>query len=184
MTDGEAPASPSVVESPTGTNGTGRVASLYADLAVELRRFVLGVTRDPDLADDVMQATFVKSLEHGHDVRPETARGWFFRVALHEALASRRRAASRDRGNRRLSQFTNRPDDSPDAPLIRGETVLAVREALRSLPEGQRKVILARVYEGKTFAQIAGDDELPLGTVLTRMRRGLEKLRKTMRPGG
>ena len=45
-------------------------------------------------------------------------------------------------------------------------------------------MVLARVYEDKTFAEIAAEAGLPLGTVLTRMRRGLEKLRKTMRPGG
>ena len=44
-------------------------------------------------------------------------------------------------------------------------------------------MVLARVYEEKTFAQIAGESGLPLGTVLTRMRRALEKLRRTMRPG-
>ena len=44
-------------------------------------------------------------------------------------------------------------------------------------------MVLARVYEEKTFAEIAGETGLPLGTVLTRMRRALEKMRRTMRPG-
>ncbi len=163
--------------------GRVAVASIYAGIADELRRFVLGVVRDPELADDVLQATFVKAVEHGHEVRVETARGWLFRVAFHEALAARRRQASRDRGHRRLAGLRPRLDAPPDAPLIRSETVEAVRKALGELPEEQRKVVLARIYDDKTFAEIAGEFHLPLGTVLTRMRRALEKLRRTMSPG-
>ena len=184
MTDGEALARPLAVDGPTTAEGPCPIASLFTDLAAELRRFVLGVVRDPDLADDVMQATFLKALEHGHEVRVETSRGWLFRVAFHEALASRRRASARDEGNRRLARLRPRPDARLDDPLIRVETVALVREALGKLSEEQRRVVLARVYEDKTFAEIASEAGLPIGTVLTRMRRALEKLRKTMRPGG
>ena len=184
MTDGEALARPLPVEGVAAAEGAVPMASLYADLADELRRFIIGVVRDPGLADDVMQATFVKAVEHGHEARVETSRGWLFRVAFHEALASRRRQAARDKGHRRLADFRARRDAGPDEPLIRGEAVEAVREALRQLSEEQRRVVLARVYEEKTFAEIAGEFGLPLGTVLTRMRRALEKMRRTMRPGG
>jgi RNA polymerase sigma-70 factor (ECF subfamily) len=184
MTDGEALAGPLPVGSITAADGAGAIASLYADLADELRRFVLGVVRDPVLADDVMQATFVKAVEHGHEARVETSRGWLFRVAFHEALASRRRTATRDKGHRRLAGFRIHRDAGPDEPLIRNETVEAVREALKQLPQDQRRVVLARIYEEKTFAEIAGEFGLPLGTVLTRMRRAMEKMRRTLRPGG
>jgi RNA polymerase sigma-70 factor (ECF subfamily) len=156
-----------------------------AELAGELRRFVLGVVRDPELADDVIQATYVKVLERGHEARPESARGWLFRVAFHEALAAKRRMATRDRNYRRFAGLgSDRDPNSPDAPLIRAEVVEAVREALDRLPEEQRRVVLARIYEEKTFAEIAGESNLPLGTVLTRMRRALEKMRRTLKPGG
>ncbi len=127
MAEGESPARSLAFEGPA-TVGPIQIASLYAALAPELRRFVLGVVRDPDLADDVMQATFVKAVERGHEARPETYRGWLFRVAFHEALASRRRASARETGQRRLADFRARPDDPPDAPLIRAEAVAAVRE--------------------------------------------------------
>jgi RNA polymerase sigma factor (sigma-70 family) len=187
MTDGEAPARLLAIDGPARAGGPGPIpiAATFADLAAELRRFVLGVVRDPDLADDVMQATFLKALEHGHEARVETSRGWLFRVAFHEALASRRRSIARDEGTRRLARLRPRPGiDAPDDPLIRSEAVALVREALGKLPEEQRRVVLARVYEDKTFAEIAGESGLPIGTVLTRMRRALEKMRKTLRPPG
>jgi RNA polymerase sigma factor (sigma-70 family) len=182
MTDGEATASPGPVDGSTGAVPPG-VAALYAELAVELHRLVLGVVRDPELAEDVMQATFVKAAEQGHQARAETARGWLFRVALHEALAAKRRQASRDRGDRRLAGLRPAPPAGPDAGLIRSEAVQAVRQALGGLSEDQLRVVRARVFEEKTFAEIASETGLPLGTVLTRMRRALEKMRRTLRSG-
>ena len=44
-------------------------------------------------------------------------------------------------------------------------------------------MVWARMYEDKTFAQIAGEQGVPLGTVLTRMRLALEKLRGLLRAG-
>jgi len=159
------------------------VVSLYETHGEELRRFVLGVVRDPDLTGDVMQATFSKALELGHTARPETLKGWLFRVAFHEALASRRRRLSGDRARRRLADLgcAGAQADHPDDGLIRGETVDAVRRALGALPDPQRRVVLARVYDDKTFAQIARESGLPLGTVLTRMRLALNKLRDALR---
>jgi RNA polymerase sigma factor (sigma-70 family) len=163
-----------------------RVVSLYESHGEELRRFVLGVVRDPDLTGDVMQATFSKALELGHTARPETLKGWLFRVAFHEALAARRRRLSGDRARRRLADLWRVGSggdraDHPDDGLIRGETIDAVRRALGALPDPQRRVVLARVYDDKTFAQIARESGLPLGTVLTRMRLALNKLRDALR---
>ncbi len=183
MADGEALARTCPADEPTVADGPAPLVATDPALAAELRRFVLGVTRDPDLADDVMQATYVKALERGHEARPETARGWLFRVAFHEALAARRRAEARDRGHRKLSDLGLRDQPAPEEPLIRRESAAAVREALGALPEAQRLVVLARIYQDKTFAQIARESGLPLGTVLTRMRRALHALRKTLTPG-
>ncbi len=183
MADGEAVAN--AVE-PSGGPAQAEASWLtlaYADFAPELRRFVVGVTRDPELADDVMQATFLKVVERGHEARPETAKGWLFRVATHEALGLKRRQASRDKAHRNLAGIFAPNGPSPDASLIRSETVEAVREALADLPENQRAVVLARIYEDRTFAEIAARSGLPLGTVLTRMRRALRKLEQIIDPG-
>ncbi len=159
------------------------VAALYQEHAAELRRFVLGVTRDPELAGDVLQAAFAKAVELGHTARAETFKGWLFKVAFHEALTARRRREVRDRGHRRLAALGLAAAEGPDERLIRGETVEKVRRALDRLPPDQRRVVRARIYEDKTFAEIAEEDGLPLGTVLTRMRLALEKLRRTLRSG-
>lgn len=174
-------AAPALV--PTETEVRARVIALYETHGEELRRFVLGVVRDIDLTGDVMQATFSKGLELGQTARPETLKGWLFRVAFREALVARRQRLSGDRARRRLAGL-GRGDARADHPgdgLIRGETIDAVRRALGDLPDAQRRVVLARVYDDKTFAQIARETGLPLGTVLTRMRLALNRLRDALR---
>ena len=52
-----------------------RVAALFAEYGAELRRFVLGVVRDPELAGDVLQVTFARAVERGHTARAETIKG-------------------------------------------------------------------------------------------------------------
>jgi RNA polymerase sigma-70 factor (ECF subfamily) len=56
-----------------------------------------------------------------------------------------------------------------------------VRQALGQLSEAQQLVLRLRIYEEMTFAEIAAQTGKPLGTVLTHMRRGLEKLRQKLK---
>jgi RNA polymerase sigma-70 factor (ECF subfamily) len=159
------------------------VAVLFARYGAELRRFVLGVVRDPELTGDVLQATFARAIERGHTARTETIKGWLFQVAFREALTARRRLRTREEACRRLAALGFVRGERPEDGLIRKETVAAVRRALGELPAEQSKVVWARMYEDKTFAQIAEESGLPLGTVLTRMRLALEKLRRTLNMG-
>lgn len=159
----------------------------FADFAVELRAFLLGVLRNDDLAGEALQATLVKALERGHEARLETRRGWLFRVALNEALVLKRRAKVQEKSFRELAQNDARRhesaggsvtrNESPEGFVLRAEAIEQVRLALDDLPTEQRRVVRMRIYEHKTFAVIASELKLPLGTVLTRMRLATEKLR-------
>ena len=55
-----------------------------------------------------------------------------------------------------------------------------VRRAIDELPAAQREVLHLRIYDEKTFAQIAAELNIPLGTALARMRAALAKLRKRL----
>jgi len=172
-----------ILKPPNRTVDATRLVALYESHGPELRRFVLGVTRDPELTDDVLQTTYAKAIELGHTARAETFKGWLFRVAFHEALAARRKGETREQGTRRLARLSRQTVEQPDERLIRDETVDSVRQALGDLPAEQRQVVWARMYEEKTFAEIAQEFRLPLGTVLTRMRLALDKLRRSVRLG-
>jgi RNA polymerase sigma-70 factor, ECF subfamily len=156
------------------------VAALYLEHGEELRRFLLGILRDPALTADVLQATFVKMAQRGHETRNDSRKAWLFRVAYHEAMAVRRREGVGDKILRRVAWNTKSTTDAADEPLLRWETVQNVREALETLPPEQRQVVRMRIYEEKTFATIASELDIPLGTALGRMRTALIKLKSRL----
>jgi RNA polymerase sigma-70 factor (ECF subfamily) len=156
------------------------VAALYVEHGEELRRFLLGILKDAQLTADVLQATFVKMAQRGHETKEESRKAWLFRVAYHEAMAWRRREGVGERVLRRAAWHTNGSAGPADEPLLRLEAVELVREALESLPPEQRQVVRMRIYEEKTFATIAQELNIPLGTALGRMRSALTKLRATL----
>ena len=156
------------------------VAALFVEHADELRRFVQGILRRADLAQDVLQATFVKAIEQGHTARSETRKGWLFRVAYHEAITLRRRQAVQVKAQGELASRGLRDVLGPADQLTHRETLARVREALQRLPAEQRQVVQLRMYDEKKFVTIAEELGLPLGTVLTRMQLALRKLRKIL----
>jgi len=156
------------------------IERLHAEHDDALRRFVWAVLRDHHLVDDVLQATFTKAVEQVHVVQPAAIKAWLFRVAYHEALAIRRRQAVQTKGNEQAAYRDDREPELPEALLGRRESVEAVRLALEQLPIEQREIVRLRIYEQEKFTTIAERLDLPLGTVLTRMRLALGKLRKAL----
>lgn len=156
------------------------VAALYVEHAEPLRRFLLGLLGDSQLAGDVLQAAFTKMVERGHETRAESRKSWLFRVAYHEAMAVRRRQNVGDKVVKRLAWSKDTTFHPADEPLLRLESVEAVRAALDELPAEQRDVVRMRIYEEKTFAAIAEELDIPLGTALGRMRTALGKLKRIL----
>ncbi|MBT6155411.1 MAG: RNA polymerase sigma factor [Planctomycetaceae bacterium] len=152
------------------------VAALYVKHADELRAFLTGVLRDGELAGETLQATFAKAVEQGHTARQDTLKGWLFRVAYNEAMGIRRRQQTQKRAYQKLAWNHDSSSHSPEDAVVRWEQVESVRAALKILPTEQQQVVCMRIYDEKTFQVIADELNLPLGTVLTRMRLALKKL--------
>src|SRR5256885_8111453 len=127
------------------------VAALYVEHGEELRRFLLGILRDAQLTSDVLQATFVKMVQRGHETREASRKAWLFRVAYHEAMAYRRREGVGSKVLRRIAAdvpaWHAAGSGGSDEPLLRLESVHAVRDALKDLPAEQRQIVRMRIYE-------------------------------------
>lgn len=156
------------------------IGELYREFAGGLRAFLIGLLRNRDLAEEALQATFEKAVRFGHGVQPASVRSWLFQVAYREAMAVRRRQGVESRAIQKLSILTEAVADDPGQHIARGETVRRVQKALEDLPADQRHVVCRKIYHDQTFAEIAAEAGLPLGTVLTRMRLALNKLRKAL----
>ena len=156
------------------------VSELYRLHADGLTHFLIGLLRDTQLAHDVVQSTFAKFVERGHETRPKARKAWLYRVAYHEAMAIRRRQAAGKRAVEKTSWIAAENHEAADLPVIREEEQELVRDALEQLSPDQRDVVRKRIYEGKRFAEIAEELNIPLGTALTRMRSAMAKLKKLL----
>jgi RNA polymerase sigma-70 factor (ECF subfamily) len=95
-----------------------------------------------------------------------------------------RRASDFDGSRERTAQESARdvPDSISDAAddAVKSEQGEIVRAALRELPEEQRRTLLLAYFEGLTQSEIAERLKTPLGTIKTRMRSGMTKLRESL----
>jgi RNA polymerase sigma factor (sigma-70 family) len=130
-------------------------------------------------ARDALQETFVKCWRHRQSlVEIENLKAWIFRVALNtgrdlRASAWRRRRQSLvDEGT--MVAATQR---SPASDAEQAEELGRVRAALRDLRPEEQEVFLLRQNGALTYEAIAEVIGIPLGTVKTRMRLAIEKLR-------
>jgi RNA polymerase sigma-70 factor (ECF subfamily) len=135
----------------------------------------LGILKDVALAEDALQATFVKALEKQPVGEADNWRAWLYKVALNQALAIRRKRGAEVRAMQSLGWLRRSATGDPD-PAER-ERIERLQKALVDLPAEQQAVVRERLASGKTFATIAEEQQLPLGTVLTRMRAAMTALR-------
>ena len=156
-------------------------APFYDRFAPMVYPMVLRIVREPADAADVLQETFWEAWEAAgtYDPNRGSPEAWI-------VMRARSRAIDRVRSMRRRSEtFVGPLDESvtataqepkPDAAVDRG----TVRGALDRLPEAQREVIELAYYGGLTQTEIAERLKQPLGTVKTRIRLGLERLRDVL----
>jgi RNA polymerase sigma factor (sigma-70 family) len=151
---------------------------------------VLGVCRgvlgDPHAADDAFQATFLALARKADSIgRGEAVPGWLYRVAYRTALHLRERRA-RQSARERPGQFPRLADPAPppdEAAALRELRPLLQQEVER-LPDKYRAVVVLCCLEGRTNEEAAGQLGCPKGTVLSRLARARERLRRRLSARG
>jgi RNA polymerase sigma-70 factor (ECF subfamily) len=133
-----------------------------------LRRYARALTRDADLADDLVQDTLVRALRseklfHGGDLR-----SWLYTI-LTNLNRNRRRALAR---RPVLTQLT----DTEDAGGTEAEG-RDIAQALATLVDDQRAVLLLVVLEGLSYREVADVQGVPIGTVMSRLARARAHVR-------
>jgi RNA polymerase sigma-70 factor, ECF subfamily len=152
-------------------------------LVIEASRRIL---RDPVEAQDVAQDAFVLAFQALATFRGDGPFGaWVRRIAVRAAMA---RLASRpdlvwldgDEGQSQAS--TLRSHDDPAGYALETEYRTTVIEAIRQLPTPQRAVVMLRFYGDLTLEEIAIATGHPIGTVKSRLSRGVAGLRDQVAP--
>jgi RNA polymerase sigma-70 factor, ECF subfamily len=131
-------------------------------------------------AEDLVQDAFLKLWRGASSYRPErgNVRSWLLAIVHNQAIDQIRSSASRRRTQEKVEASAPRFQPSEAfAESWRNARRDQVREALRSLPEEQLRVLELSYFGGFKHAEIAELLGIPLGTVKGRMRLGLQKLR-------
>lgn len=181
------------------------VADLHREHAAQMRRLAWAMLRDWSLADDAVQDAFLLLAMRCHDVPVEQRVGWLVRTVQFSALNLRRtrlrqqrleKARGADQSDQRLinppsysvSQSVREETDGyavdpgppPGRDIERVEELERMHAALLLLSAEQQWVVRQRLLEDKSFREIAEGLAVPLGTVLSRMRLAMEKLRNKL----
>jgi RNA polymerase sigma-70 factor (ECF subfamily) len=164
----------------------GAAAVLYDRHARPLYSLILRILGDETEAEDVLQEVFVQAFRQAgrYDASRGVVAAWLLMMARSRAIDRLRARRSRVEGRTGEVQVLNDvPDAQPDvaSALLDEERTRLVREALAELPLLQRMAIELAYYEGLSHTEIAERLEQPLGTVKTRIRLGLLKLRDVLK---
>jgi RNA polymerase sigma-70 factor, ECF subfamily len=141
-------------------------------------------------AEEVVIETFAQAWREApkFDAARGSAAGWLTMIARSRALDLVRARSRRDRITAAAADQSGgapgmgdwRPD--PSHSVDHAERQAQVQRALQSLPPPQRQAIELVFFEGLSQAEIAERLQEPLGTVKTRVRLGMQKLRESLRP--
>ena len=139
-----------------------------------LRRYARALTGDSSAADDLVQDALERALVKQALWREGTdLRAWLFTV-MHNVFVNQVRSAV---ANRTVPM----DDMTSELPQSQGTDRLEIRDldaALRALPEEQRAVVLLVGLEQMTYDEAAKVLDVPIGTVMSRLSRGRERLRR------
>ena len=148
----------------------------------------LRLTGNPADAEDMVQETYLRAYRGFGRFQPGTnLAAWLYRIlrnAFIDGYRKRRREPQTvpDDWCRNLNGALRNVEASAEATVFAAIPDERLHEALSSLPERYRQVVLLLDVEGFTHAEIAGIVGIPLGTVMSRLHRGRKALRERMQP--
>jgi RNA polymerase sigma-70 factor, ECF subfamily len=147
----------------------------HLDAAFNYARWL---TRNDTDAQDVVQDAYVRALRFFSSLRSDDARAWLLTIVRNTWYGR----FARQRGVGPPSVFDDRSDSrlddnlDPEALMIQQQTIETVRRAVEQLPGDFREVIVLRELEGLSYKEIATIVGIPIGTVMSRLARGRERL--------
>lgn len=158
------------------------VRALISEHAKWLSALLRGLTRSETDAEDAFQDVWLRIIKLGGIPKGASPRAYLAQVARSTVVDHYRKIGREEATELEAEELV---DDSP-TPERRFETKATkgeIRAAVRALPFELREVVMLRIEAELKFEEIAAELELPLGTVLTRMRRATAKLKAALEEG-
>jgi len=166
-----------MIEAIAARGDRGAFAALFGHFAPRVKSYMLRLGADPRLADELAQETLLAVWRKAAAFDPAKAAPstWIFTIARNLRIDAARRA--------RRVEPADDPSDAadaepaPDEALVAAQSETRVRQALASLPLEQAEVVRLSFFSDKPHSEIAAELRLPLGTVKSRLRLAMRRLR-------
>lgn len=162
------------------------MATLYDSTSKLVFGLVLRILQDRETAEEVLLDVYTQVWRQAtsYDAQRGTPLAWLMTIARSRAL-DRLRSGWQERQRKEPLDAVSEARDlasNPEEMTVSAERQRLVRQALGMLSPEQREVIELAYYSGLSHSEIAAQLGQPLGTVKTRTRLGLMKLREALKP--
>jgi RNA polymerase sigma-70 factor (ECF subfamily) len=165
----------------------GALAQLYDRYSRLVFSLAFTIVRDQATAEEITLDVFMRVWQKAATYRPEQAKvsTWLTHIARNHAIDVLRRQSSRPEQNTvpwddKVS-FSDSPTQGLQSSMEESLQSERIRNALAALPPEQRQVLFMAYFEGYTQTRIAESLRQPLGTIKTRIRLAMQKLRDLLR---
>jgi len=165
------------------------LSELYDRYSRLVFSLALNSVGDPTSAEEITQDVFLRVWQRARQYRADRGKvsTWLTGITRHRAIDQLRRRGSRPEqhsvGWAELSPAAEPSVNGPEQAAARAMERERVRAAIAQLSEEQKQGLALAYFQGLTQSQIAAILDLPLGTVKTRIRLGMEKLRRLLHQG-
>ncbi|MGH8778462.1 RNA polymerase sigma factor [Paraburkholderia sp.] len=150
------------------------------DHVPRLRRYARALINNRELADDLVQDTLERALRNAGQFRPDTdLRAWLFTI-MHNVFVNQVRKASTRAVHLSVDDDVHESEFAVPGNQAQSLEVRDLDYALQRLPDDQREVVLLVGLEEMSYADVALALGVPIGTVMSRLSRGRERLRTLM----
>ena len=136
-----------------------------------------------ELIQEVMLKVWVKAAQYNPD--KAAASTWLFTMARNTRIDMLRRQSRHNNEPLETEDiWSTDEEESPVSVLQQHRNQNSIKEAVNKLPSEQAQIVKMIYMEGKTHSVVADDLQLPLGTVKSRLRLALSKMKLQMSPSG
>ena len=143
----------------------------------------LSMVGDAALAEDIAQEAMVRAWRHApvYDTRRGSVAAWVLTIARNLSIdALRLKRATPTDPNDFIELGLMSSELAPEQSALDSELAHKLREALRDLPDEQRRAVVLASFYGLTAKEVGERESIPLGTAKTRIRTGLLRLRSAL----
>jgi len=166
-----------------GRGDRAAFGSFYDRFAPLVFSFAMRLVQERSTAEDLLQEVFLQIWREAEKYSPErgTPEAWIITITRSRAIDKLRSIRRRDKSFVPMEAPSGKEyDREVESGAAASEVRIMVNSALAQLPESQRKVMELAYFDGLTQSEIADRLKEPLGTVKTRMRAALGRLRELL----